>query len=120
MDYPAVIEIYNIKKNFRKYIAMMQLAAYRSFGRGEIYPPREQKAYLQPNKAMGVEKIILTKRAGGDWNCVIERVVYNEGKFILVRVSVVIDKSNIPASLEFKMNDECLYKMEIIEKNDTQ
>lgn len=120
MDYPVIPKVYESKKNFHKYIAMMRLASYKALGWTDglwtSYQPISQAACIQLTNATTPDKITLVKRVDGDWDCIAESMGCSDGKCFPVRFSGVIDKGNIPASLEFKLNDGCLYKIEVIEK----
>lgn len=123
MDYPAMPEVYESKKNFHKYIAVMRLASYRAFGWADglwaSYRPTNQTTCIQLTNTTAPDKITLVRRADGDWDCITELMGYGDGKYFPVRVSGVVDKGNVPALLEFKLNDGCLYKVEVIKENDT-
>lgn len=122
MGYPALLSIYETRKDFHEYIATMKLAGYRSLGWGDSFPichtTVSKAASIELDKAMSPDKIILTKRLDGDWDCVIEQIAYDGKEYLPVRVSGVIDKLDISGALNFKISDGCYYKVEVIDNND--
>lgn len=124
MDYPAIPRIYQEYKNFHKYIARMRLVSFKNYGWNDgllsEYKPvlAGADAFISTRKAYS-EKFVLTRRKDGDWDCVSEQMGYTRDGYYPIRITGVIDKGNIPAMLEFKLNEGCLYKMEVIEQNDT-
>lgn len=122
MDYPALLPIYKTRKDFRKYIATMKLAGYRSLGWGDSPPvchtTTSKAASIELDKATGSEKITLTRRPDGDWDCVTEQIAYDEKEYLPIRIFGVIDKSDMPGALNFKISNGCCYKVEVINNND--
>lgn len=125
MDYPWVPNQWErCGCHFGKYIATMRLKGYRDFGwkdnsRFQSLEPSALRKEVHLKMTEFPDKIVLTKRDDGDWDCVIEQAAYDGEKNVPLKITGVIEKSAIPAMLTFKISDECLYKMEVINTDAT-
>lgn len=124
MDYPWIEDQWRrCEGHFEKYITMMRLQGYQNFrwkdGSDRLKPLTltVENSFFNVSKLMSSERIVLTKRDDGDWNCVFEFLGFDGEKHIPMRLTGVIDKSEIPAIFNFKLNDECLYKVEVIDSD---
>lgn len=124
MDYPLIFDEWErCDYHFGRYIALMRLKGYRGFGWKDSYrfkpPVRTVIDSMKPGVKIGElfpqEKIVLTKREDGDWDCEFECICFDGEKYFPIGFSCVVDKFSLSKTLTFKPDsDGCLYEMKVV------